>query len=526
MNINLIYQGKNYNFSLRKEVNLKYIKDLTSRLINKDWSSFDLFYKNDSLSDYKETTLLKDLAKDDNNISIIINQKEKMDFTSTEKIKKIRKIRDFEQSKKITNINNLKFLLNSPSPSISPINSKNKINNVESNCIQNIKSKKSLEYISENKVFEDVYNLKENEIFSLMKNLSQKIKEYDAILYKNLKNNSKNIIFELSLFEKNIIDFKDKQINFLKKLLDYFDKAEKTFISGNIPLKEFYSDLKQYNNQKTIIVCKHKDNNKNNEINNSISCNSNSKKNISKTKIREVNYDRNNNNVLKKLPLLENNKVKSDKNFMSQNNDTIHSDNINENNSDFEDEEKLFKGHKFNNDIKNVINKKRIKILNKTEKNIIKNSIILQNNKDDKNNNNNFNKALSLCNTNDNSNTSQNTIIQGKKAMTNIINNKKSNSKHNLLNISKSVKNQSLNTIINSKIKNRKDFLFEEEQNKKDNNDNNSSNLSQSKVSKDDKDNSNKNEEESNYIFEKTNKSKREKSKKKKIGKNIYDFIF
>ena len=140
---------------------------------------------------------MKDLSIDDNNINIIISEKEKKKFQSSEKVKKLRKI---EESKKISNINNLKLLFKSPS--ISPINSKNKRNNIDSNFAQNIQSKKSLEYISENKVFEGIYNLKENEIFSLMKNLSQKIKEYDAILYKNLKNSSKSINNELSLFEK------------------------------------------------------------------------------------------------------------------------------------------------------------------------------------------------------------------------------------------------------------------------------------------------------------------------------------
>ena len=42
MNIDLIYQGNKYNFDLRKDINLKYIHNLASKLIDKDISTFDL----------------------------------------------------------------------------------------------------------------------------------------------------------------------------------------------------------------------------------------------------------------------------------------------------------------------------------------------------------------------------------------------------------------------------------------------------------------------------------------------------
>ena len=100
-----------------------------------------------------------------------------------------------------------------------PINSKSKISTQSYNLLKNIKSKKTIEYISENKVFEEIYNTKEEEVVNLMKNLSQKIKEYDDILYKKFKNNSKSNNNELSSYEKCIIEFKDKQITLLPEFL-------------------------------------------------------------------------------------------------------------------------------------------------------------------------------------------------------------------------------------------------------------------------------------------------------------------
>ena len=44
-----------------------------------------------------------------------------------------------------------------------------------------------------NEVFEEVYDNKENELLILMNNLSQKIKEYDDILYTKYRSDNKLI---------------------------------------------------------------------------------------------------------------------------------------------------------------------------------------------------------------------------------------------------------------------------------------------------------------------------------------------
>lgn len=516
MNIDLIYQGKNYNFDLRKDVNIKYIQDLASKLISKDSTTFELLYKNMILSEHENTTLLKEITKEDNNISIIITTKDKVSMLFTDKTKILKKIKDINLLKNISNINSLKIKLNSSLTS--PINSNNKSTNLSIDILNNKKNKKPFEYISENKVFEEVYNSKENEIYSLMNILSEKIKEYDNVLYKNYKNNGKINNNEISSYEKNIIEFKDKQITFLKKLINYFNVNESEFICGNISLNDFYLDLKLFNNTKELIM----PNNNNNK-----------KKNEGKKKITEGNFQRNNNDI-KKLPLLTNNKIKSNKYYLSQNNNIINSDDLSENNSDFEDKKDIFKGHMFNKHNKNSKNKKLIKekkeeLLNKTENKEKKfNSNIFKNNTiNDKNNNSKsknkytFNKAISLSNTNDNTNTSQHTASQGKVAKANIISNKKKGSKYNLLGKSKTlVQDNRINTVINSTNKNKLNALFEEVPHKLEVISNNSSEISES--NKESKNNLSKIYEENNSF---TRTKHNSKIKNKRIGNNIFDFL-
>jgi hypothetical protein len=108
-------------------------------------------------------------------------------------------------------------------------------------------------YISQNTVFEDVYNGKEEEIINLMKDLKNKILEYDDALYKNCKNSWDNDNSQLLLFEKNIINYKDNQLKLLKKLINYFGKKESSFFSkSKISINEFYLELSKYNSNQTI----------------------------------------------------------------------------------------------------------------------------------------------------------------------------------------------------------------------------------------------------------------------------------
>jgi len=77
-----------------------------------------------------------------------------------------------------------------------------------------------------------------------MNNLSQKIKEIDDILYTKYRSNDKHVQNnrELLIFERNIIDFKNWQLQYIKKLINYLEERN--------DLTDFYLELKNNNNSK------------------------------------------------------------------------------------------------------------------------------------------------------------------------------------------------------------------------------------------------------------------------------------
>ena len=248
MHINFIYKNNNFNFDIKNDVSIVYLKNLVNKIIKRDNSSFDLFYNNKILSEKGPSIF--NIAKNETSIVIIIS------------------LKNTSKSKKTLNDSKLKLpvLTTSNKPSISQTESyvKNNANSNESDIfseseIKDLKhcakslSRKNFDqfqkkYITINKVFEDLYKLKEGEIYKLMKNIENKILEFDDVLYKNYKNNSNKDNSQLILFEKNIIDFKDRQIQFLKKILNNFDSKESSFFSmGKINLDDFYLELSNYN---------------------------------------------------------------------------------------------------------------------------------------------------------------------------------------------------------------------------------------------------------------------------------------
>ena len=248
MHINFIYKNNNFNFDIKNDVSIVYLKNLVNKIIKRDNSSFDLFYNNKILSEKGPSIF--NIAKNETSIVIIIS------------------LKNTSKSKKTLNDSKLKLpvLTTSNKPSISQTESyvKNNANSNESDIfseseIKDLKhcakslSRKNFDqfqkkYITINKVFEDLYKLKEGEIYKLMKNIENKILEFDNVLYKNYKNSSNKDNSQLILFEKNIIDFKDRQIQFLKKILNNFDSKESSFFSmGKINLDDFYLELSNYN---------------------------------------------------------------------------------------------------------------------------------------------------------------------------------------------------------------------------------------------------------------------------------------
>ena len=61
MNINLIYEGKDYNFDIPNSVTIDYIKELSSKIFNSDKALLDLLYNNKKFENKDDNTLLRDL---------------------------------------------------------------------------------------------------------------------------------------------------------------------------------------------------------------------------------------------------------------------------------------------------------------------------------------------------------------------------------------------------------------------------------------------------------------------------------
>ena len=503
MNVELKYKGNSYKFDLPKNATLNYIKNLESTIVNEDISNFHLFYKNNLISNYPETTLLSDLSKDDKNISIIILPKN-YGLPMFNKKPKILQWKEFRNSQ---NVNSLKALINEGG--LSPLKSEKR------NSIS--KRKNFLDYLSEFRLFKETYNLKENLIFSLMKNLSQKILEYNDNLYKKIKKNKH--ASELSLFERNVIEFQDKQINFLKKLVNYFENKEKDFISGAIPLFDFYKELNKFDDKKKIsnIYNIPTENNMDKELDKNIINNSNNNINInSKKRLSSISIKKlvRNEKVDNALPFLNNNKSIEKKYMITENNQNYNiSPESEDNNKEEGEKNELSKDEIFNSNIKVKKSRNVIKIPNTTikkEKRIYK--TIDDNN--NKNNEENIYKNINISSTRDKIN--QNFTPQKKVPKSIVIyitekNEMKENEKD-----SKDLNKENENEKEKEKEK-EKDSDEEKVQENRRSSINNNLFKAHKKLG-------NKNDI-NNYIFQRSKQGRRIKSRKR-IGINESDFIF
>ena len=248
MHINFIYKNNNFNFDIKNDVSIVYLKNLVNKIIKRDNSSFDLFYNNKILSEKGPSIF--NIAKNETSIVIIISLKNTSKSKKTLNDSKL-KLPVLTTSNKPSICQTESYVKNNANSNESDIFSESEIKDLK-HCAKSLSRKNfdqfQKKYITINKVFEDLYKLKEGEIYKLMKNIENKILEFDDVLYKNYKNSSNKDNSQLILFEKNIIDFKDRQIQFLKKILNNFDSKESSFFSmGKINLDDFYLELSNYN---------------------------------------------------------------------------------------------------------------------------------------------------------------------------------------------------------------------------------------------------------------------------------------
>ena len=517
MNVELKYKGDSYKFDLPKDATLNYIKNLESSIVNEDISNFNLFYKNSLISNYPETTPLSDLSKNDKNISIIILPKNRVLPIYNKKLK-ISQLKEIGNSQ---NVNSLKALLNARG--LSPIKSEYR------DSIS--KRKNFLDYLSEFRVFKQTYNLKENLIFSLMKSLSLKIQEYNDNLFKKIKKNK--LASELVLFERNVIEYQDKQINYLKKLINYFEDKEKEFIEGAIPLFDFYKELSKFDDKKDF---------RNNNNNNNIPTENNIDKELNKNNIND-SISNNNNNMnlntkgrlsnisMKKfvknekeensLPFLNNNKPIEKKSLVTennQNNDLIPEKE--ESNEEEEENNKVAKNEIFNINTKVKKSRNTIKFPNTTikkEKRIYK----TVDNYKNKNNEENIYNKINISNIKDKIN--QYSISQKKIPKSIVIyitekNEMKENEKD-----SKDLNKEYEKEKDEEKDKDKEEDEEKDKDKEKDSDEEKDQRKKRNSIFMNNRKLGNKNDI-NNYIFQRSKQDRRYKTRKR-IGKNENDFI-
>ena len=253
MKVFFVYKNNTFEFTIKKDVTIASLRNRVSKLIQKDESSFDLIYNNKILPENNST--LFQIAKNETNVPIIIslrdsdgNSKKSNSMDKSIKLPLLTEPIQINQIKEENDEtgNNLKLNLSESEIFSNSTTTKDFNQNSKDNFSYYTQMKRK-NYISRNKVFEDIYSKKDEIIINLLNNFKKRILEYDDVLYKNFKNKFEKNNKQLVLFEKNLLNFKDRQIQYLKRLINHFDKAEASFFSvGKINFEEFYLELSKY----------------------------------------------------------------------------------------------------------------------------------------------------------------------------------------------------------------------------------------------------------------------------------------
>ena len=238
MNINLVYEGKDYNFDIPNGVTIDYLKELSSKIFNSEKELLDLVYNNEKVENSDNNILIRDLIpegetnailtvqinknlknnkKNDNkkvvplvnlrqrnvdnpineddesflNDSNIEENDEKKEKKKVEKNQEKKKIKIFD----IRNLDNnfIKNNYNTNNPNYNNnknnnnkikllfndvtgkmVNNNNSLNNGNNNYIYNNMKEKDL---SKKILFETTYIKKNNELLALIKEFNEKIKK-------------------------------------------------------------------------------------------------------------------------------------------------------------------------------------------------------------------------------------------------------------------------------------------------------------------------------------------------------------
>ena len=237
MNINLVYEGKDYNFDIPNGVTIDYLKDLSSKIFNSEKEILDLIYNNEKLANHDNNTLIRDLIpdgetnailtvqinknlknnkKNDNkNIIPLVSLKQRNENNNknekkseenkinynqykndenkeiNKKMKEKKKIQIFD----VHNITNNSYIKGNYKTNINNFNNGTNKEKVVFNEIIGKTGSGSYNYnnilekdFNKKILFETAYNKNNSELLALIKEFSEKIKKLHSLLVKRIKN--------------------------------------------------------------------------------------------------------------------------------------------------------------------------------------------------------------------------------------------------------------------------------------------------------------------------------------------------
>ena len=244
MNINLDYEGKHYSFTIPNNAKIDYLKKLSCKLFQSDNALLELICNNKKLDGINDNMLIQDLIPQGKNNTVLTIQmgdekkeenSQNLKVTNQNKNKEELKIKKNEKKEE----NNIKPNIIS---NINSINNKTKLAKLDLSNISN----NNVIQVYENRIFIANYIKKSNELFAMMKDFNDKVKETDNKLNRKMKNFDIDIdnnifYYELSLFEKRLIDFQKRQINYYKELIQILNINNDETKEPNFEL--FYSKI-------------------------------------------------------------------------------------------------------------------------------------------------------------------------------------------------------------------------------------------------------------------------------------------
>ncbi len=221
MNINLIYEGKDYNFDIPNGVTIDYLKELSSRIFNSDKALLDLVYNNQKIENKDDNALIRDLIPEGETNTILTVQinKDTNNSTKDEIVPlvslKTKTFNNNDNNKESNNNDDNKEQSknNKEKDKMNKKDSKKKINNksLDKDILHNmnnnknhrskliIDTNKNINVIKKDfdiKSFQSNFLRKNKELLELIKEFNNKVKEVYLSLYKKYKNvggNNNNI---------------------------------------------------------------------------------------------------------------------------------------------------------------------------------------------------------------------------------------------------------------------------------------------------------------------------------------------